>query len=92
MLSKAAFPVVPVRGARLLRALPPSERRFLEDVVECMEDDVPGREPTEGGCGKAPMLIVLRKVFPCTCALPKAESVLKVGMSDVELTCCGDGR
>lgn len=71
-----------------------SDTRFLSGMDSLAEEDVVGRELVAGGCGKAPILIVLRTAFVDGMpeALPAAEAALTVGTSGVDSTGCGVGR
>lgn len=72
----------------------PSETRFLSGRDSLAEDDVVGRELIAGGCGKAPILMVLRTALAegMPDAFPAAEPALTVGISGVECVGCGVGR
>ena len=62
----------------------PSADMFLGTVA--IDDEVVGRDPGFGGCGKAPMLIVLRTGLPgvSILAIPRADPDLKLGISGVD--------
>lgn len=67
--------------------------RFFSGIESLFEEEVVGLEGGMGGCGKAPILMVLRTVFAVDgmpLALPKADPAL--GISGVEDAPCGVGN
>ena len=81
LLGKVAAPVVL-----------PSDIRFLSGILSPFEDEVPGRELVMGGCGNAPILMVLRTVLideGMLEALPAAEPAR--GISGVDAVPPGVG-